>query len=361
MAKRKTHECYVEDLQNVNPHLHILNRYINNRTKVKVQDDRCKHTWDVMPSTPLRGIGCPKCARRHKRTYQEFLDDLQSITENIIILTSEDKYINGSTKVLCKCKIDGYEWLALPSALLRGEGCPKCYGYISEEEFRDNLSHENCNVVLYDKYLGSKTKTKFKCLIDGYVWETTPYHILHNSGCPMCASRKQSERQTFSHEEYIKRLKEITNSIIPIEKYLRNDVPILHKCLNCNHEWQVSPYSLITERTGCPKCNCTKGENRIIKFLEDNNIDYVFQKKFDDLKYVNYLFYDFYIPNYNVLIEYDGEFHYIDVFKNGEFENAKLRDNLKDEYAKKNNIKLIRIPYWDFNNIETILKTRLIA
>lgn len=77
MAKRKTHECYVEDLQNANPHLHILNRYINNRTKVKVQDDRCKHTWNVMPSTPLRGIGCPKC-----------------------------------------------------------------YGYISEEEFRDNLSHE---------------------------------------------------------------------------------------------------------------------------------------------------------------------------------------------------------------------------
>lgn len=361
MAKRKTHECYVEDLQNVNPHLHILNRYSNNRTKIKVQDDRCKHIWDVMPSTPLRGVGCPKCAGRHKRTYQEFLDDLQLINKNIIILTPEDKYINGSTKVLCKCKIDGHEWMALPSALLRGEGCPKCYGYITEKEFRDNLLHKDCNIVLSGKYLGSKTKTKFRCLIDGHIWETTPYHILHNSGCPMCANRKQSERQTFSHEEYIKRLNTVTNNIIPLEEYIQNGIPILHKCLKCNHEWSVSPYSLLTDYTGCPKCNCTKGENRIIRFLEDNCIDYIFQKKFEDLKNINFLYYDFYIPNLNSLIEYDGEFHYIDIFKNGSFEGVKFRDKLKNEYAKNNNIKLIRIPYWDFDNIETILRTQLIG
>lgn len=361
MTKRKSHEDYVEDLYNVNPHLHIQSKYINARTKIKVQDDRCKHTWDVIPSTPLRGIGCPYCSRRRKRTYQEFIEDLYLINPNIDILTKEEDYINGSTKVLCKCKVDGHKWLVLPLSLLRGSGCPKCHGYISENEFNERLLHLKPNIVLNGKYAGSKIKTSFKCLIDGHVWETTPYHILHNSGCPQCANRKQSERQILSHEEYLLRLKKVTNNIIPIEKYVRNEILILHKCLKCEYKWSVSPNSLITERVGCPKCNCTKGENRIIKFLEDNNISYVFQKKFDDLKNIDYLFFDFYVPNFNTLIEYDGEFHYIDVFKNGDFQNAKARDKLKDEYAKKNNIKLIRIPYWDFNNIETILQTRLIS
>lgn len=361
MAKRKTHEEYLEDLQKVNPHLHILNKYINAHTKVKIQDDRCNHIWDVIPSTPLRGIGCPKCSGRHKRSYKEFIDDLFLINPNIIILTPEKDYVNGSAKVLCKCKIDGHEWMSLPSVLLRGVGCPRCYGYISEEEFKEQLSVVNPMVVLEGKYLGSKTKTKFQCLIDGHVWVTTPYHILHDSGCPMCANRKQSERQVISHEEYMRRLKVITNNIIPIEKYIRNEIPILHKCLKCEYKWNISPNSLITERTGCPKCNCSKGENRIIKFLEDYNINYVFQKKFENLKNINYLLFDFYIPDLNTLIEYDGEFHYIDIFKNGTLEDVKMRDNIKNEYAKKNKIKLIRIPYWDFDNIETILKTQLIA
>ena len=357
--RRKTHEEYVEDLRNANPHLHIQDRYVNNRTKITIKDDRCGHIWKVLPSTPLRGIGCPYCSKRYKRTYDEFIKDLYLINKNIVILTKKNEYINSSTKVKCKCLIDGHEWMSLPSALLQGKGCPKCYGIISEEEFINKLSETKSSIILYGKYLGSKTKTTFMCLNDGFVWDTTPYHVLHNSGCPMCANKMQSERQTLSHEEYLKRLKQITNSILPINQYVKNDVPILHKCLKCNYEWEVSPNSLISERVGCPKCNCTKGENRIIKFLEDNNIDFVFQKKFDGLKNINSLYYDFYIPELNVLVEYDGEFHYIDIFKNNSFEPAKMRDVLKDEYAKNNNIKLIRIPYWDFDNIETILKTQL--
>lgn len=361
MAKRKTHDEYVEDLRKVNPHLHIKNKYINSRTKVSIEDDRCGHIWDVKPTTPLRGIGCPYCARRKKRTYEEFLNDLYSVNKDIIILTKKEEYINGSTKVHCKCRIDGHEWWAKPETLLRGVGCPKCSGRISEDDFKKQLLIVNPTINLIGKYLGSDIKTTFKCLIDGYVWEATPYHILHGSGCPMCRSKKQSERQILSHDEYLKRLRNITNDIIPVEKYIKNNIPIIHKCLKCGHEWKVSPNSLITERAGCPCCNSSKGERRIIKFLEDNNITFEFQKSFDDLKNINLLYYDFYIPSLNVLIEYDGEFHYIDIFKNGSFEDSKIRDMLKDEYANKNNIKLIRIPYWDFNNIETILEAQLIA
>jgi hypothetical protein len=55
------------------------------------------------------------------------------------------------------------------------------------------------------------------------------------------------------------------------------------------------------------------------------------------------------------LIEYDGEFHYKKFYEEQTFETGQYHDKLKDEYCLKHNIKLIRIPYWEFDNIENIL------
>jgi hypothetical protein len=64
------------------------------------------------------------------------------------------------------------------------------------------------------------------------------------------------------------------------------------------------------------------------------------------------------LPDYNICIEYDGIQHFesVDYF-GGElgFINTQMRDNIKNEYCKNNNIKLIRIPYWDYENIDQIL------
>lgn len=142
----------------------------------------------------------------------------------------------------------------------------------------------------------------------------------------------------------------------------------------------------------CPECQFSKGEEKIsnylinIGFVKIEEEDY---KKLDDsfkIKYNYYipqkkykglvglkgglLSYDFYLPNiqHNLLLEYDGEFHYkpIKLYKNEPIKYAEERlkkqqihDKLKDEYAKNNNINLLRIPYWDFDNIEEILDNYL--
>ena len=76
----------------------------------------------------------------------------------------------------------------------------------------------------------------------------------------------------------------------------------------------------------------------------------------------NHLYVDFYIPNINIVIEYDGRQHYkLDCFNMSllDLMNLKYNDNKKTQYCKDNNIKLIRIPYWDFNKIEEILVNEL--
>lgn len=109
---------------------------------------------------------------------------------------------------------------------------------------------------------------------------------------------------------------------------------------------------------GCPSCNESKGESEIHRILEIKCINYIRQKTFKDCKNINLLKFDFYIPDYNTCIEYDGEQHFkINEYFGGEesFNKCKINDHIKNNYCTKNNIKLIRIPYYDFNKIEIII------
>ena len=103
--------------------------------------------------------------------------------------------------------------------------------------------------------------------------------------------------------------------------------------------------------------------DRIIeRVLNENNIKYESQKKYFDLLGTNggQLSYDFYISDYNLLIEYQGIQHEvpIDFFGGKEkFKKQKEHDRRKKEYAKEHNIQLLEI--WYNENIEQKLKETL--
>jgi len=113
---------------------------------------------------------------------------------------------------------------------------------------------------------------------------------------------------------------------------------------------------------GCPKCalekNFSKGESKIKDFLEKNNIFFKSQYIFEKCKNIKVLPFDFYLPDKNILIEYDGEQHYKPVKHFGgkkTFIKTQKRDKIKNEFAKKEKINLIRISYKNFKSIEEIL------
>jgi very-short-patch-repair endonuclease len=110
---------------------------------------------------------------------------------------------------------------------------------------------------------------------------------------------------------------------------------------------------------GCRKCNKNIGENAIRNFLTKNNIEFEEQKRFKDCKNIKPLPFDFYLPQYNLCIEFDGKQHFIPTdFKSNlteeeklkSFELLQIRDNIKTDYCKNNNINLLRIKYTE--NIE---------
>lgn len=99
---------------------------------------------------------------------------------------------------------------------------------------------------------------------------------------------------------------------------------------------------------------------KIKNFLESKNLKFIQQFKFSDCKFKTELAFDFYLPDINTIIEYDGEFHYNIIIDINTFVNGKIRDTVKNIYCKNKNINIIRIPYWDFENIESILTNKLI-
>jgi len=109
---------------------------------------------------------------------------------------------------------------------------------------------------------------------------------------------------------------------------------------------------------GCPICRESLGERTIAKFLDDNKIKYDRQKKFKDCKYLNMLPFDFYIPELNMAIEFDGIQHFKPIKQFGgekEFEKVKTKDKIKSEYCLINNIHFLRISYED-NILEKLEK-----
>ena len=124
--------------------------------------------------------------------------------------------------------------------------------------------------------------------------------------------------------------------------------------------FEQTPNSHLSNQ-GCPTCNESRGEKKIRTFLNENKINFHQEKMFDDCKNIKCLRFDFYLPNKNILIEFDGIQHFKPKKHFGDeigFKTIKFNDEIKNDYAKNKNIKLIRINYWE--NIEKILFNKLL-
>ena len=123
-----------------------------------------------------------------------------------------------------------------------------------------------------------------------------------------------------------------------------------------------------TKGYGCRRCKQSMHERIVNKWLNDNKIVNEYEKYYPDLKDILPLSYDFYLPDYNLLIECNGRQHYEPVQFNGktieeakeDFEIQKRHDKLKEEYAKNNKINLLVISYKEIDDTEKILSKKLL-
>ena len=359
---RLTHEEFINRLQQVNSNIEILGTYINGKTNIKCRCKKCEHEWTNQPRNLLQGSGCPKCAGNIKLTHKEFMEKFYKQNPHAQDIEVVGTYINSQTKILCRCKIDGYEWEVIPYSLLRGYGCPKCGGslQLTHEEFINRIHQVNTDIEILGTYIDAKTKIKCKCKKCNYEWKSLPGNLLQGHGCPKCVGREKTQ------EEFVNRLQQVNPDIEVLGTYEGAFNKIKCKCKICEHEWEAMPTNLL-RGSGCSKCKITKGEKRITQYLDNLGINYIYNTGyFKDLVGTGggLLRPDFIIPSLNIWIEYDGEQHFKPTNFNGAmseqqiqdtFKKVQQNDQIKNQYAKDNNWILVRIPYTEYDNIEQIL------
>lgn len=239
--------------------------------------------------------------------------------------------------------------------------CPDCYNIIAGINRRipyekvDNLFKEN-NLKIIGKY--ELVNIPVDCVDEKGYKGKVEYDNLKQGK----SFSRFSSSNPYTIDNIKNWIKENDLSISIISKEYNNDKEDMEwKCKCGKHFYKCWDYVRSKKGLCCDECfNKSKNEETFMKYLKNNNIDFLREYKFEDCVYKKPLPFDFYIPSLNLCVEIDGEQHYRPTRFNGisdekSIKNLKLqnkKDKIKDDYCYKNNINLLRIPYWEFNKDE---------
>ena len=522
MAKKKTKEQFVEELHTIMPKVELTGDYINVNTKTGFRCLEHNCLFDAYPVNMLHGhTGCKQCGaekyiKARSKPHEQFVKDVAKVNPHVEII---GRYVNAKTKVLVRCKIDGYEWCADPRKLLRGAGCAVCANRIvlasvndiatthpdfvkyfknkadatkyvaGSEEYVDAICPECgyekrikiCNLIRfgfacnecykrkYGRYRVPKGYWNMKTMQE-YLNENCPGYILldccmvqNDSGsalkaliqcsnlnhapywahwnnvlsgyqCMLCY-HEQEHKTKWDKDNVYDFFYDNGFTIVDKESYVNYHTPIafcdndgfvymsnignMQKYVNGERKsfskYVGNPYAIYNIQHFCklyrpdycivsteyvgydekhvfrylgkfsngiefsrdfemsidlfvgrycshPALSMSNGECLAVEYFNKHKIQYIPQKRFDDCKDVYTLPFDFYLPEYNLVVEIMGEQHEHPVAAFGgkeKFEMQKRHDQMKRDYLNENNIYCLDIWYYEFNKMEELIINKI--
>lgn len=311
------------------------------------------------------GEGCMYCGYEKMAEKTKKVFDVNELKE--LCNKNDFEYVghvseNGNNYIefICnKCRDLGVQKMQYGNMKRKLKGCKFCKRQnLPEWYVLKELKEKAPNIELIGKYTKLSDKIKYKCLKHNYISKAPMTTLLDNRGCYYCGIEKMIEYHTLSLEECQKRISEKNKNIVILD-YVNMKEKATFKCLKCNHIWKSSASYMISNGRMCPKCEkYYYGERKISEILNSWNIEFIPQYRFEDCKDKRSLPFDFYLPSNNICIEYQGQQHYKQV-SNWNIQSTEKHDKIKKEYCKNNNINLICVPYWEFNNLEEYLKNKI--
>jgi hypothetical protein len=284
------------------------------------------------------------------------------------------KYVENRGKYYCKtCAnvlfgIPNREKIRLDKGVSFGQFLIDTYGEESIDLYWSDLN----SITPFDIIHCSNKFVYIKCTIDNTHpdYKTNCNNFKNGNRCPYCASKYVTENENlglYLQNKNILHLYSNQNNKSPFEYRIKSNKKVYWKCHNGVHDDYLKRIAdAIKCGYFCTNCNGSLGEMKISNYLNSKNINFEQQIKYDGLRGINggLLSYDFYLPDYNLLLEFQGEQHI--KFKIGfhnhisDFERQQEHDKRKKEYATKHNIKLLEIFYNEFDKVEEILQTYLL-
>ena len=317
--------------------------------------------------------GCWECCGMKKPA----LNNSEMFKEKVLALYDE-KYVFHWEDYKCKtslirveCKLHGEHKVSVYS-ILHGGACCYCNGRLYPKDWIKNAKAVHGDKYIYDESKPPRIKSdriRYKCPIHG--WQETRYdcHVDLKCGCPVCAGypNKLSTEQRKAH--WVKRCKKKSNDRFDYSQfiYVNNDTKGLVTCKEHHYSYMIDPWMHLRGAGGCPFCTGSEGEVHIRTWLENHHVNFVPQYSIPNENLFckrKHLMVDFYLPDYRMFIEMNGEQHYKNIAyfhqDSWTFEDQQIRDESLRQYSKRHNVRLLVIKYDEIKKIPKILSAALI-
>ena len=355
----------------------------------------CKYGHEYQSTIASRtgnNCGCPYCSG-HKVLIG--FNDLRSQCPSLAMewhptkngnLKPTDVTMGSGKKVWWKCD-KGHEWKSIISSRIGKNGCPYCSGRLAIPGETDLLTTHPTIIKEWDYKLnqqlkptdityGSKKKVWWKCDKGHSYQAQIRNRVFNNHACPICSNHQilvGFNDLATTHPHIAKQWHPTKNGTLkPTDVTSGSDKKAWWICEN-GHEWETLISSKTTRGYNCPCCHISNGERTIKQYLANKDLKFIMQNTFKNRTSIKnkLLRDDFAILNANdqviATIEYHGEQHYrpVDFAGKGErwakeqFKLNQLRDIAKTKYLNEHNIPQLIIPYWDFDNIPTLVENFL--
>ena len=317
--------------------------------------------------------GCWECCGMKKPA----LNNSETFKEDVLVLYG-DKYVFHCEDYKCKtsqirveCKLHGEHKISA-DAILHGSACIYCNGRLYPKDWIKNAKAVHGDKYIYDESKPPRIKSdriRYKCPIHG--WQETRYdcHVDLKCGCPVCAGYPNKLSAEQRKANWVKRCKKKYNDRFDYSQfvYVNNDTKGLVTCKEHHYSYMIDPWMHLRGAGGCPFCTGSEGEVHIRTWLENHHINFVPQYSIPNENLFckrKHLMVDFYLPDYRMFIEMNGEQHYKNIAyfhqDSWTFEDQQIRDESLRQYSKRHNVRLLVIKYDEIKKIPKILSAALI-
>lgn len=278
----------------------LLNEYGDDSNNLVIKHEICGKIYKTVYSNIItRKRRCKYCFTGVRKTniinYTEAKKRVESV-KGYKLVTTEKEYKNTQTKV--------------------------------------NILHEECGNILnmfYKNFVNNKARCK-KC-----------YHLRRSD------IKTNKEFQEILDNKYGRNIYIVKQDMDNLNNKTTK-VPILHN--ECGHVWNIDRFHIIDETNRCPICYRvsrihSKSSIIIENYLKNNNIEYIMEYPLlGNIITKKDLISDFYLPEYNLIIEYDGKQHFKPMYNDEvKLSKQKARDLLKNKFLEESNYNWMRIHY----------------
>lgn len=279
-------------------------------------------------------------------------------------------YINNKSRITLKHNVCGKEYSPTYKDVVAGKSrCVHCYNpksiLISHEEWlKEVATLVGKEYSVLGEFKRATAKVLMKHNTCGREFEMAPKYFRRGRRCPKCGGTAKK-----SHEEFVDEVKKLVgDEYRVIGAYVNDATKISLEHSKCKSIYEVTPSHFIQGKR-CPACRWgrnSKGVKEITRLLQKFEIPFEIEKSFNGLQSDNGrpLRYDFFLFEHNILIEFDGEGHFVEktvtvnsnMFKPN-IETIKKHDKRKNDYADKNGLSLVRFNYLHLHKIEHLFES----